>query len=67
MRYSGIALGNNITNMCLGGTAPFIATYLIDVTDNSLAPAGYFVFCALLTLVAVFFIKETKGIELRTD
>jgi MHS family proline/betaine transporter-like MFS transporter len=67
VRYSGIALGNNITNMCLGGTAPFIATYLIDVTDNSLAPAGYFVFCALLTLVAVFFIKETKGIELRTD
>ena len=29
-----------------------------------MAPAGYFVFCALLTLIAVFFIKETKGIEL---
>ncbi len=67
VRYSGIALGNNITNMCLGGTAPFIATYLIDVTGNSLAPAGYFVFCALLSLAAVFTIKETKGIELRTD
>lgn len=67
VRYSGIALGNNITNMCLGGTAPFIATWLISVTDNSLAPAGYFVFTALLTLVAVFFIEETKGIELRTD
>ncbi|MBM7459134.1 MFS transporter [Rhodococcus coprophilus] len=67
VRYSGIALGNNITNMCLGGTAPFIATYLIDLTGNSLAPAGYFVFCALLTLIAVFTIKETKGIELRTD
>jgi MHS family proline/betaine transporter-like MFS transporter len=67
VRYSGIALGNNVTNMCLGGTAPFIATYLIDVTGNSLAPAGYFVFCALLTLGAVFFVKETKGVELRTD
>ncbi|UYP18721.1 MFS transporter [Rhodococcus sp. Z13] len=67
VRYSGIALGNNVTNMCLGGTAPFIATWLIDVTGNSLAPAGYFVFCALLTLGAVFFVKETKGIELRTD
>ncbi|MFD6860260.1 MFS transporter [Rhodococcus sp. NPDC060086] len=67
VRYSGIALGNNVTNMCLGGTAPFIATYLINVTGNSLAPAGYFVFCALLTLGAVFFIKETKGVELRTD
>lgn len=67
VRYSGLALGNNITNMCLGGTAPFIATYLIDVTGNSLAPAGYFVFCALLTFGTVFFIKETKGTELRAD
>ncbi len=67
VRYSGLALGNNTTNMLLGGTAPFIATYLIDLTGNSLAPAGYFVFCALLTLVTVFFIKETKGIALRVD
>ncbi|NKY54864.1 MFS transporter [Nocardia flavorosea] len=67
VRYSGLALGNNTTNMLLGGTAPFVATYLIDLTGNSLAPAGYFVFCALLTLVTVFFIKETKGIALRVD
>lgn len=67
VRYSGIALGNNVTNMCLGGTAPFIATWLIDVTGNSLAPAGYFVFTAILTLGAVFLIEETKGIELPTD
>ena len=26
VRYSGLALGNNVTNMFLGGTAPFIAT-----------------------------------------
>lgn len=67
MRYSGLALGNNVTNMVLGDAAPFIATYLISVTDNNLAPAGYFVFCALITFVAVFFVKETKGVELRID
>ncbi|WP_051163120.1 MFS transporter [Nocardia transvalensis] len=67
VRYSGLALGNNITNMLLGGTAPFIATYLIDLTGNSLAPAGYFVFTALLTLGTVYFVTETKGIELRAD
>ncbi|WP_240945610.1 MFS transporter [Rhodococcus sp. HNM0569] len=67
VRYSGLALGNNITNMMLGGTAPFIATWLIDLTGNNLAPAGYFVFCALLTLGTVFTVKETKGIELRVD
>ena len=67
VRYSGLAMGNNISNMALGGTAPFIATWLISVTGNDLAPAGYFIFCALLTFSAVFFIKETKGIELRVD
>ncbi len=67
VRYSGLALGNNVTNMFLGGTAPFIATLLITMTGNTMAPAGYFVFCALLTLITVFFIKETKGVELRSD
>ncbi|WP_024795406.1 MFS transporter [Tomitella biformata] len=67
VRYSGLALGNNITNTLLGGTAPFIAVWLIHMTGHSLAPAGYFVFCAALTLGAVFFITETKGTELQTD
>lgn len=66
-RYSGIALGNNVTNTLLGGTAPFIATWLISVTGHSLAPAGYFVLTALITLVTVFFVAETRGTELRVD
>lgn len=64
VRYSGLALGNNVTNTLLGGTAPFIATWLISLTGADLAPAGYFVFCAVLTFGAVFFVKETRGIEL---
>lgn len=63
-RYSGIALANNFTNMALGGTAPFIATLLIKVTDNNLAPAGYLLATAVLSLVATFFLAETKGKEL---
>lgn len=64
-RYSGIALSNNVTNMLLGGTAPFIATLLIAQTGHTLAPSGYFVFCALVSLATVFFIKETRGTELQ--
>ncbi len=63
-RYSGIALGNNVTNMLLGGTAPFIATLLVSSTGNKLAPAGYFVACALISLIMSLFIKETRGKEL---
>ncbi|MFF4771423.1 MFS transporter [Microtetraspora fusca] len=60
-RYSGIALGNNVTNMLIGGTAPFIATLLVSTTGNRLAPSWFFVFCALITLVASFFLTETRG------
>lgn len=67
VRYSGIALGNNVANTVLGGTAPFIATYLVDVTGSVLAPAGYFIFTAALTFVGALLIRETKGIELPTD
>ncbi|MER5437784.1 MFS transporter [Streptomyces sp. NPDC002790] len=63
-RYSGIAMSNNVTNMALGGTAPFIATLLINVTGNNLAPAGYLIATALMTFVATFFLKETRGTEL---
>ncbi|MFJ3188949.1 MFS transporter [Streptomyces halstedii] len=64
-RYSGIAMSNNVTNMALGGTAPFIATLLISTTDNNLAPAGYLIATALMTFVATFFLKETRGTELQ--
>ncbi|GAA0991755.1 MFS transporter [Nocardiopsis tropica] len=66
-RYSGIALGNNVTNTVLGGTAPFVATWLIGATGQPLAPAAYFVLTALITLVTVFFVAETRGTELRVD
>lgn len=63
-RYTGIALANNFTNMVMGGTAPFIATLLIKLTGNNLAPAGFLLFTALLSLVATFFLTETRGKEL---
>lgn len=64
VRYSGIALSNNISNACLGGTAPFIATWLIGATGNPMAPAAYFVLTALISLIAIFFYSETRGKEL---
>ncbi|MFD7868251.1 MFS transporter [Streptomyces sp. NPDC057682] len=63
-RYTGIAMSNNVTNMALGGTAPFIATLLINTTGNNLAPAGYLIATAVMTFVATFFLKETRGTEL---
>lgn len=66
-RYSGIALGNNVTNTLLGGTGPFVATWLISATGQPLAPAGYFVLTAVVSLVAALFVAETRGTELPID
>ncbi|MCG7300560.1 MFS transporter [Brevibacterium ravenspurgense] len=66
VRFSGIALANNTSNMLLGGTAPFIATFLIQATGMSVAPAFYWIFCTILTIIGTSLIKETKGIELPT-
>ncbi len=38
-RYTGMAIGYNIGQAILGGTAPFVATALIELTGNDLLPA----------------------------
>ena len=59
-RYTGIALGNNLTNLTLGGTAPFFCELLVRATGSSLSPAFYMIGCAALTALALFFIPETS-------
>ena len=41
-----------------GGFAPFIATALISVTGNPIAPAYYVMFGGFLGLIAIFFLRE---------
>jgi MFS transporter, MHS family, proline/betaine transporter len=60
-RYSGIAIGYNVGQTLLGGTAPFIATALIHVTQDKLAPAIYLIGAALVAGVASLFIKSRHG------
>ncbi|MBF8757699.1 MFS transporter [Pseudomonas guariconensis] len=59
VRFSGFALSFNIANALFGGTAPFIATWLIQVTGSTLAPAGYLLAAAAVALVAMLACRET--------
>lgn len=59
VRYSGFAFSFNVTNAVFGGTAPFVATWLIDQTGDKLAPAWYLVGAAALALVAMLAARET--------
>jgi len=48
VRYTGFAFSFNTANALLGGTVPFVATWLIQQTGNTLAPS------VLLIVVAIF-------------
>ena len=58
VRYTGFALSFNTANALLGGTAPTIATALIQYTGSSLAPAYYLAFIAFLALTAMLAIPQ---------
>lgn len=61
VRYSGFAFSFNTANAIFGGTAPFVATWLIGVTGSKLAPAWYLVAIAVVALIAMAMARETKG------
>ena len=64
VRYGGFSIGYNISVAIFGGSAPYIAVYLIDATGNPLSPAFYVIFGAVATLLTVLTIKETAGTDL---
>jgi MHS family proline/betaine transporter-like MFS transporter len=60
-RYTGIAIGYNVGTALLGGTAPLVATALIQMTGNVLVPAFYLILSAAVAGVAALFIKSRHG------
>jgi MFS transporter, MHS family, proline/betaine transporter len=59
VRFSGFAFSFNIANAVFGGTAPFIATWLIQLTGNKMAPAWYLLAAAAVALIAMLASRET--------
>lgn len=59
VRYSGFAFSFNTANALFGGTAPFIATWLIGVTGSKAAPAWFLVAAAVVALIAMLSSRET--------
>ena len=67
VRYSGIALGFNLASMAVGGTAPYICTWLIVRTGDPLAPAWFLAAAAVVTMATTFTLRESVGTALRTS
>lgn len=57
-RLSGYSLSFNLGLGLAGGTAPMIATGLIALTGNPLAPAWYLVAGAVVAMIGVYFMRD---------
>jgi MHS family proline/betaine transporter-like MFS transporter len=61
VRYSAYSIGFSISTIIFGGSAPLLMTELIKSTGSNLVPAFASIITALITLVAIAFLRETKG------
>ena len=64
VRYSGVAISYNLGMGIVGGTAPLVATTLIEWTGFVESPGAYVAAWALIAAFAAKWMKETKGVDL---
>ncbi|MDV3130458.1 MFS transporter [Mycobacterium sp. 29Ha] len=65
VRSSGYSIGYNVSVAIFGGTAPYVATWLVAETGNELAPAFYVIAAAIITLATIMTTRETAAQPLR--
>ncbi|GAA3327403.1 MFS transporter [Paeniglutamicibacter sulfureus] len=65
VRYSGFAIGYNLSTAVFGGTAAVANEALIGATGNSLVPGWYLMAAGVIGLISVLTFKETAGRSLR--
>jgi len=65
VRSSGYSIGYNVSVAIFGGTAPYVATWLVARTGNQMAPAFYVIAAAVITLATLLTMRETARRPLR--
>lgn len=65
VRYTCNAVSYNTAYAVFGGSAPFMAAWLIDITDQNIAPAVYTTVIASISIIILsIFLRETRGTSL---
>ncbi len=67
MRVSGFALGYNIASILAGGSAGYIATWLVASTGNPASPAFFVMSATGIAFVASVLMRETANRPLLLD
>jgi MFS transporter, MHS family, proline/betaine transporter len=65
VRSSAYSIGYNLSVAIFGGTAPYVATWLVARTGNDVSPAYYVIVAAIVTLLTVLTMRETANRPLR--
>lgn len=61
VRFSGFAIGYNISTAIFGGTTAAVNTFVIKATGFDLFPAFYLVGAGIIGLIGIHFFNETAG------
>ncbi len=64
VRFSGLSLAHNLSMAIFGGTAPLIATQLVQHTGSQLSPAWLLVIAGVVCLAALPFYFDRQRIKL---
>lgn len=59
VRYGGMAIAYNVSTSLFGGTAPLVATWLVDRTGNHYMPAFYLMLAAVVGFISILLAKES--------
>ena len=60
-RYTGLSAGYNIAAALFGGTAPLVATLLVEWSGNVLSPSLYLSLCALISLSVILTLQKATS------
>jgi MHS family proline/betaine transporter-like MFS transporter len=61
VRYSGLGFAFSLTAATIGGTTPYIASWLMEITADNRAPAYYLMTSAAVTLITALMLTENAG------
>lgn len=68
VRFTGITLGYQIGAALAGGTAPLVATALLNAYDNSYVPVAlYIMLAAAISLIAISSVRDRSNQDLDSD
>lgn len=64
VRFTALSIGYGMSVTLFGGLAPFIATWLIEITRNPVSPAFFLIFAAIVSTITLLLMKDRTNAPL---